>query len=59
MKEEKAVKKPKRQPDDMTSLTVKVADNLRVHWLNAAKSDGTNLSAVIVEHLTEKYGKPE
>jgi len=59
MSKEKAIKKPKRQPTDLTSLTVKVEDKLRVHWLNAAKTDGTNLSAVIVEYLTKRYGKPE
>lgn len=59
MSEKKTVKKAKRQPDAMTSLTVKVPDNLRVHWLIAAKKDGTNLSAVIVEYLNKKYGKPE
>lgn len=59
MSEKKTTKKAKRQPEDLTSLTVKVPDNLRVHWLIAAKKEGTNLSAVIVEHLTKKYGKPE
>ena len=59
MSETKAVKKPKRQPTDLTSLTVKIPDSLRVHWLVKAKQDGTNLSAVIVEYLTKKYGKPE
>lgn len=59
MKEAKSNKKPKRLPDDMTSLTVKVPDNLRVHWLVEAKKQGTSLSAVIVEYLTEKFGKPE
>ena len=59
MSEAKPTKKAKRQPDDMTSLTVKVPDNLRVHWLVEAKKQGTSLSAVIVEHLIKKFGKPE
>jgi hypothetical protein len=59
MSKEKPAKKAKRQPDDLTSLTVKVPDSLRVHWLIKAKQSGTNLSAVIVEHLTKIYGKPE
>lgn len=54
-----AEKKTKRKPDDLTSLTVKVPEKMRLFWLAKAKMDGTNLSAVIVEHLTKKYGKPE
>ena len=52
-------KAKKRQPTDLTSLTVKVPEKDRIFWLAKAKMDGTNLSAVIVEYLTKKYGKPE
>lgn len=52
-------KNKKRNPDDLTSLTVKVPEKDRIFWLSKAKMDGTNLSAVIVEYLTKIYGKPE
>lgn len=54
-----AEKKTKRKPEDLTSLTVKVAEKDRIFWLSKAKMEGTTLSAVIVAHLTKKYGKPE
>lgn len=51
--------KPERKETDLTSLTVKVPDQLRRYWLAQAKMRGTTLSAIIVEHLTKTLGKPE
>lgn len=54
----KPIKSPD-QPERVTSLTVKVPDSLRVHWLIEAKRRGTSLSAIIVKHLSEELGTPE
>lgn len=50
--------KTAEQPERVTSLTVKVPDSLRVHWLIEAKRRGTSLSAIIVKHLSETLGTP-
>lgn len=51
--------KPADQSERVTSLTVKVPDSLRVHWLIKAKLRGTSLSAIIVKYLSEELGTPE
>lgn len=51
--------KPAKQPERVTSLTVKVADSLRVHWLIEAKLRGTSLSAIIVKYLSKELGTPK
>ena len=41
---------------DIVSLTIKVPRNLRQHWVIAARSRGTTLSAVIVDYLKRELG---
>lgn len=50
--------KPADQPERVTSLTVKVPDSLRIHWLIESKRRGTSLSAIIVKYLSEELGTP-
>ena len=51
--------KPADQPERVTSLTVKVPDSLRIHWLIESKRRNTSLSAIIVKYLSEELGTPE
>jgi hypothetical protein len=55
----KKIETPAFDENRMTSLTVKVSDKLRIHWLTEAKKRRTSLSAVIVKHLTEEFGTPD
>lgn len=41
------------------NLCVKVPKSLRQHWAAEAKRSGTTMTAVIIEALTAKFGKPE
>jgi hypothetical protein len=40
------------------SLTIKVPKSWRQHWVAECKREGKTLKEVVVEMLTEKYGKP-
>lgn len=51
--------KKKRGDDDLTSMTIKVPDRIRRHWIGKAKMQGTDVSKMVVEHLTKKLGLPE
>ena len=44
--------------DKEVNLCVKVPKSLRQHWAAEAKRQGTTMTAVIVEALTAKFGKP-
>jgi len=46
------------KPKDV-NLTIKVAEPLRRHWAAESKRVGVSMTAVIIEALTEKFGKPE
>ena len=41
------------------NLCVKVPISLRQHWAAEAKRQGTTMTSVIVEALSEKFGKPD
>lgn len=45
------------EPD--VNLSIKVAATRRRHWAAEAKRQGTTLTAVITEALSEKFGEPE
>jgi hypothetical protein len=45
------------EPD--VNLCVKVPKSLRQHWAAEAKRQGTTMTAVIVEALSDRFGKPE
>lgn len=42
----------------VANLTIKVPLALRQHWAGEAKKQGTSLTSVIIEALTERFGKP-
>jgi predicted HicB family RNase H-like nuclease len=47
------------QPEEkVANLTIKVPLALRQHWAGEAKKQGTSLTSVIIEALTERFGKP-
>ena len=41
------------------NLCIKVPISLRQHWAAEAKRQGITMTSVIVEALSEKFGKPE
>ncbi len=49
---------PPQLEEKVANLTIKVPLALRQHWAGEAKKQGTSLTAVIVEALTERFGKP-
>jgi predicted HicB family RNase H-like nuclease len=44
--------------EKVANLTIKVPLALRQHWAGEAKKQGTSLTSVIIEALTERFGKP-
>lgn len=44
------------QPD--VNMTIKVPKAWRQHWVSKAKGEGSTLTAVIIDALTERYGRP-
>ena len=47
-------------PDEkQVNLCVKVPESLRRHWAIQAKIQGVTMTAVMVEALTERFGKPD
>lgn len=47
-------------PDEkQVNLCVKVPESLRRHWAIQAKIHGVTMTAVMVEALTERFGKPD
>ena len=41
------------------NLCVRVPKSYRQHWAGSAKMNGTTMTAVIIEALTEAFGLPE
>lgn len=53
-----------RKPEEDISephvnLSIKVAVSRRRHWAAEAKRQGTTLTAVIIEALSQKFGEPQ
>jgi hypothetical protein len=46
-------------PEPGVNLCVKVPKNLRQHWAAEAKRNGTTMTAVIVDALNARFGKPD
>ncbi|MDJ0717509.1 MAG: hypothetical protein QNJ54_25360 [Prochloraceae cyanobacterium] len=49
----------KKISEPEVNLCVKVPRSLRQHWAAEAKRKGTTMTAVIIEALTAKFGKPD
>lgn len=47
------------EPEIEVNLCVKVPVSLRRHWAAEAKRQGLTMTAVIVEALAAKFGKPD
>lgn len=48
------------QPDErMVNLCVKVPESLRRYWAAQSKLTGVTMTDVIVDALTQKFGKPD
>ena len=45
-------------PVELVGLNIRVPKNNRLHWLIAAKKEGTSLTAVVNEALAARYGLP-
>ena len=51
--------KPETKTEPEVNLCVKVPKSWRIHWSAEAKRHDTTMTAIIVEALTAKFGKPE
>jgi hypothetical protein len=40
------------------NLTIKIPLSLRQHWVGEAKKQGTSVTAVIIDALTNRFGTP-
>lgn len=49
----------KASTDRVVNLSIKVSISLRRHWVSEAKRQGTSLTAVIIDALTEQFGQPD
>jgi hypothetical protein len=47
------------EPEPEVNLCVKVPVSLRRHWSAEAKRQGTTMTAVIIEALEAKFGRPD
>ena len=45
-------------PIELVGLNIRVPKNHRLHWLIAAKKEGSSLTAAVNEALTARYGLP-
>ena len=50
---------PEPEPEPAVNLCVKVPVSLRRHWSAEAKRQGTTMTAVIIEALNAKFGRPD
>lgn len=50
---------PEPEPEMEVNLCVKVPVSLRRHWSAEAKRQGTTMTAVIIEALEAKFGRPD
>lgn len=48
-----------KQPEKEVNLCVKVPGSLRRHWAAEAKRQGITMTEVMVEALTQRFGKPD
>lgn len=53
-------RKPEQEqlPDKEVNLSIKVSERRRRHWVSEAKKQGTSLTAVILEALSNRFGEP-
>ncbi|MBD2428663.1 hypothetical protein [Phormidium sp. FACHB-1136] len=51
--------RPPAPDEKQVNLCVKVPESLRRHWAIQAKIQGVTMTAVMVEALTERFGKPD
>ena len=58
-KTRKPVERQETDSEPDVNLSIKVAAARRRHWAAEAKRQGTTLTAVITEALSEKFGEPE
>jgi hypothetical protein len=59
--ESKKTSKPEieqRIQKEEVNLSIKVLKSRRQHWVAEAKRQGTSLTAVITEALSERFGEP-
>lgn len=60
-----ARKAKKQEAEEVTNfekevnLSIKVAKSRRQHWAAEAKRQGTSLTAVIIDALSDRFGEPE
>ena len=59
MPDNQITSKPDNQKEREVNLCVKVPESLRRHWAAEAKRQGITMTEVIVEALTQKFGKPD
>jgi len=52
--------KPAPEPiDETVNLSIKVAAVRRRHWVAEAKREGTTITSVIIEALSNRFGEPD
>lgn len=54
----KAIEAPMTGTTETAAMTVRVSRRHRLHWLIAAKKEGTSLTAAITEALNARFGEP-
>lgn len=59
MPDNQTTSKPDSQKEREVNLCVKVPESLRRHWAAEAKRQGITMTEIIVEALTQKFGKPD
>jgi len=51
-----ATNKVEQSKEKEVNLSIKVPESKRRHWVSEAKKQGTSLTAVIIESLSNKFG---
>lgn len=41
------------------NLCIKIPKSLRNYWIGSARTEGTTVTAVLTQYLTERYGTPD
>ena len=54
-----AAKQAEQPTDELAAMTVRVSRRYRLHWLIAAKRQGTTLTAAITEAMNARFGEPD
>jgi hypothetical protein len=44
--------------EKQVNLGIKIAESRRRHWVAEAKRNGTSITAVIIEALSDRFGEP-